>query len=821
MRKVLLRTMCIVLVTVLCIGVNAQKTPVSASETSPAVAVTVDKVAGDNPSKSGTGWFPLQFNASGDHFPKNGSTAIASDGQFFYVGNWQHATITRLTKSISQSSGVLTLTNPITITIPELPVLRALTHDGTHFYASGATNKIWKLDMTARVILETITLPEGIQARHCTFDPTADGGNGGFWVGDWLGSPNPDVLYLVNRSGDVIREIPAATHGLTSIFGTAFYSTMEGNYLWTIDAMRYADATIRQIDLATGMQTATSLNLVDSGYIKNDEAGGGMFIARNIIGNKWTLMTLIQNVCVLGWELPNCPEITHLQAEQIDLDMKLTWAPAESAAGYNIYNGNTLLANVTTPEYLVTGLAPGKHVLGVEAIYNNHCTPVRVIDTIEFIAVACPTITNLQAEQSDTEIKLTWAAAPGSPIGYRVYNGNTLLTPTNITTLEYLITTGLTLGNTYTFGVAAVYNNNCTPERVEYTTTLKRANPVKNLEGTCNEDAIVTLTWDAPDLVETQGEWITHSTSGYQGGLGIGTMWDCIWAAIWTPAELDDLGIKSGHKVAKMKFVLPPVSAGTYTLKIYQGTEPTELYSKEVVFDELVEGAWNEFVMETPVDINPTLELWIGIHSNVLGGTPAAYDNGPIVPGKNKLFHQGAWHDAETLFTSLTGNWCLEAFVVDKDGIQLELQHYNIYRENVKVGQVGSGVTTYEIADTTGIHLYCVSAVYNWVYISNIVGAKKVCHSVECGPDLIISMTENTKTEFSIAPNPAKNNITISAENNFRNIEVISFLGQTVLTQSNVGNTTTLDVSKLTSGVYFVRVILDNGTSVVKKFVKQ
>ena len=66
----------------------------------------------------------------------------------------------------------------------------------------------------------------------------------------------------------------------------------------------------------------------------------------------------------------------------------------------------------------------------------------------------------------------------------------------------------------------------------------------------------------------------------------------------------------------------------------------------------------------------------------------------------------------------------------------------------------------------------------------------------------------------------ATNTLTISSKSNFHTVEVVSFLGQTVLTQTNAGNAATIDVSNLTNGVYFVRIISDNGVD-VKKFVKK
>ncbi|MCL2168363.1 MAG: T9SS type A sorting domain-containing protein, partial [Lentimicrobiaceae bacterium] len=69
---------------------------------------------------------------------------------------------------------------------------------------------------------------------------------------------------------------------------------------------------------------------------------------------------------------------------------------------------------------------------------------------------------------------------------------------------------------------------------------------------------------------------------------------------------------------------------------------------------------------------------------------------------------------------------------------------------------------------------------------------------------------------FSIVPNPATDMITIYSTNNIKTVEVINFLGQTVISQQE----NKVDVSSLTNGIYFVRVAFENGIG-VQKFVKQ
>ena len=92
---------------------------------------------------------------------------------------------------------------------------------------------------------------------------------------------------------------------------------------------------------------------------------------------------------------------------------------------------------------------------------------------------------------------------------------------------------------------------------------------------------------------------------------------------------------------------------------------------------------------------------------------------------------------------------------------------------------------------------------------------------VESAPQTITCQGINeNKFNFSIKPNPAHNELTISATTTFNSVNIVNFLGQTVISQNNDTPTTTIDVSNLTQGVYFVRIVSDEGTS-VQKFVKK
>jgi len=134
---------------------------------------------------------------------------------------------------------------------------------------------------------------------------------------------------------------------------------------------------------------------------------------------------------------------------------------------------------------------------------------------------------------------------------------------------------------------------------------------------------------------------------------------------------------------------------------------------------------------------------------------------------------------------------------------------FNIYRDGalIKGGHNATNYTDTEFEE--GEHTWMV---------------KVVCGAGESDPasvqDECLSVREIGLATFTIAPNPATSTITIKAGVNFNRVEVINFLGQTVLSQFVGESSVKLDVSALTDGVYFVRIASENGTS-VKKFVKQ
>ncbi|MBV7267957.1 T9SS type A sorting domain-containing protein [Winogradskyella luteola] len=83
-----------------------------------------------------------------------------------------------------------------------------------------------------------------------------------------------------------------------------------------------------------------------------------------------------------------------------------------------------------------------------------------------------------------------------------------------------------------------------------------------------------------------------------------------------------------------------------------------------------------------------------------------------------------------------------------------------------------------------------------------------------------LSVEEDTLLSFSIHPNPATDDLNLTANINFTNIRISNLLGQNVFELNTDSKTERIDISNLKAGVYMLSVQNEN-RSVVKKFVKK
>ncbi|HNP67894.1 MAG TPA: T9SS type A sorting domain-containing protein [Aequorivita sp.] len=90
--------------------------------------------------------------------------------------------------------------------------------------------------------------------------------------------------------------------------------------------------------------------------------------------------------------------------------------------------------------------------------------------------------------------------------------------------------------------------------------------------------------------------------------------------------------------------------------------------------------------------------------------------------------------------------------------------------------------------------------------------------------DCILGVSENNSSTYSIHPNPAKNELFITAQNTTQNlkIKIFNIEGKLLSTQNiTLQDQKAIDVSQLLSGIYFLNVEDESGNTTIKKFIKE
>ena len=86
--------------------------------------------------------------------------------------------------------------------------------------------------------------------------------------------------------------------------------------------------------------------------------------------------------------------------------------------------------------------------------------------------------------------------------------------------------------------------------------------------------------------------------------------------------------------------------------------------------------------------------------------------------------------------------------------------------------------------------------------------------------DSTLSIDDETQNQFSYFPNPVKNTLHLNAQSNIQNVSIFNMLGQEVLKTAPNNVDSTVDMSNLQTGAYFVKVTINDRTETVR-VVKQ
>lgn len=103
--------------------------------------------------------------------------------------------------------------------------------------------------------------------------------------------------------------------------------------------------------------------------------------------------------------------------------------------------------------------------------------------------------------------------------------------------------------------------------------------------------------------------------------------------------------------------------------------------------------------------------------------------------------------------------------------------------------------------DNQSVYIAIANRTYN--------GYKLYVDSMHVWKEDPVSISEIASIDFNVFPNPTANSIKITTEHKIERISIINLNGETILTTA----LKTIDLSELSSGVYFVEVKTENGTA--------
>ena len=89
---------------------------------------------------------------------------------------------------------------------------------------------------------------------------------------------------------------------------------------------------------------------------------------------------------------------------------------------------------------------------------------------------------------------------------------------------------------------------------------------------------------------------------------------------------------------------------------------------------------------------------------------------------------------------------------------------------------------------------------------------------IPLAPTAVEEQPSEPESGITLSPNPSSNSFSVSGLHNVRSLRMVNSFGMEVFAQEVVGDNTTVDVSSLASGMYFVQFRSAAGT-VVKSLV--
>lgn len=326
------------------------------------------------------------YSATDTTFGDNALAGCIFFGNSFWVSSWAADTIYELSRTGQYISEFY---------LPNTGCFRSLTTDGNRIYGANVTWKLYSINPFTKTVADSITPQLAFKTRFCTYDPTLDNYNGGFWVGNY-----DQAIVSIDRAGAVLDSIPLAVHGFNKIYGAAWDGASDGGpYLWIFNNGGTNFCQIDKLGLPSGINTTDSRNVALDHAIPFGQVSpraGGLFLSTGIFPGQRILGGIMQGNgkdVLFGYEL----EEPYMQTDSIlyrqnkySTEFYFQPHPSLNCVDY-IYvwdfgDGNTQF-NICQPTHYYDSLAP--YSVTLQILDTNY----QVISShTESLYVDCPTV---------------------------------------------------------------------------------------------------------------------------------------------------------------------------------------------------------------------------------------------------------------------------------------------------------------------------------------------------------------------------------------------------------------------------------------------
>lgn len=242
----------------------------------------------------------------------------------------------------------------------------------------------------------------------------------------------------------------------------------------------------------------------------------------------------------------------------------------------------------------------------------------------------------------------------------------------------------------------------------------------------------VQLSWNP--VIDSTAIDILWSTRSLSAQIGLDGPGDFSGVVRFEPSDLVDA---TGLSLTSVTFIPhEPQTICTYYVKVWQGGSiindttfnPGTLLTEQEVTTAMQMDVLNTILLNTPIVIDPTQELWIGIRCNTTAGFPLGASDNDVVTNKGELITiDSIW---STLAASaLEYNWTIIGTLSDPNNA---ISGYNLYKDDVMVNT--SVLTSTHFLDSvpTGTYEYGVTAVYGNGCESDAISATIVMTDYPC-----------------------------------------------------------------------------------------